>query len=106
LDRQAELVTRPDGRTIDPVYEATSGWLDRLEFDLDVTATPGVRGALDYTYSSATGQLLSVEAQRHDGTAFVADGEAGSIADGFDGFLPTSETWSGGVKSLRPSSAF
>ena len=77
LDRQIDLITRPDGQTIDYVYDSTSGRLDDV-------VTP--RGAYAYTYEPGTGNLSS-----------VSDPDSGSLAYGYDGSLPTSVTWAGDV---------
>jgi RHS repeat-associated protein len=76
-DRQVELVTRPDGQTIDSVYDPASGRLTSV-------VTP--RGTYGYAYDPASGNLA---------TATEPDG--GTLAYGYDGALPTSVTWTGEV---------
>jgi RHS repeat-associated protein len=76
-DRQVELVTRPDGQTIDYVYDATSGRLASV-------VTP--RGTSSYSYDPTTGNLAS-----------VTDPSGSSIVFGYDGSLRTSVTWTGEV---------
>ncbi|MCC7537181.1 MAG: hypothetical protein IT379_13245 [Deltaproteobacteria bacterium] len=76
LDRQVELVTRPDGTTLDPVYDAAGR--------LDHTLTP--EGIYDNTYAPTTGLLSSTTAP--NGT---------SLTFGYDGSLPTGVTLSGPV---------
>ncbi len=76
-DHQVELVTRPDGETIDPVYDAASGRLASV-------VTP--RGTYAYGYDPASGNLAS-----------VSDPDGGALAYGYDGGLPTSVTWTGEV---------
>ena len=77
LDRQLELVTRPDGQTIDLAYDPTSGRL---------VATTVPRGTFTYSYDPATGQLASVSGP-----------EGNSLGYGYDGSLLTTATWSGAV---------
>ena len=76
-DHQVELVTRPDGETIDPVYDAASGRLASV-------VTP--RGTYAYGYDPRSGNLTS-----------VTDPDGGALAYGYDGGLPTSATWTGDV---------
>ncbi len=77
LDRQLELMTRPDGQTVDYVYGAATGRLGSV-------VTP--RGAYSYSYDATSGHLTS-----------VADPDAGAITYSYDGSLPTAVTWSGAV---------
>ncbi len=77
LDRQLELVTRPDGQTIDFVYGASTGRLD------SVVAPNGTYG---YAYDPTSGNLAS-----------ITEPGGGSLALAYDGSLPLSVTWSGPV---------
>jgi RHS repeat-associated protein len=76
-DRQVELVTRPDGQTIDSVYDPASGRLTSV-------VTP--RGSYGYSYDATTGNLTT-----------ATDPAGGALAYGYDGALPTSVTWTGEV---------
>jgi RHS repeat-associated protein len=76
-DRQVELVTRPDGQTIDPVYDPDSGRRTSV-------VTP--RGSYNYTYDGTSGNL-----------AGVTDPEGGALGFDYDGSLLTSVTWTGEV---------
>ena len=80
LDKQLELITRPDGQQIDYVYDA-AGKLDQL-------LMPG--GSIDYGYNPSTGQLSSISTL--DGTSTT-----GTLSYTYDGFLPASEIWSGTI---------
>jgi len=77
LDRQLELVTRPDGQTIDFVYGGTNGRLESL-------IAP--HGTYSYGYEPSSGLLQS-----------IADPSGGALAFAYDGSLPTSVTWTGTV---------
>ena len=77
LDHQLELVTRPDGQTIDSVYDLVTGRLTSM-------VTP--RGSYVYGYQPGSGNLAS-----------VADPDGGSLAFTYDGSLPKSVTWTGPV---------
>jgi RHS repeat-associated protein len=89
LDRQLELVTRPDAAMLDPVYDPASGRLGSL-----VQTRPGQPAAItSFGYDDvgtpedpATGQLETI----------LAPGGEGLVFD-YDGFLPTLTTWSGSV---------
>jgi len=70
-------VTRPDGQTIDYLYDAASGRL---------TSAIAPRGTYAYTYHPTSGLLTS-----------AGDPAGGSLAFGHDGSLVTSATWSGEV---------
>jgi YD repeat-containing protein len=76
-DRKLDLVTRPDGRTTDYQYDTQTG---RLAHIVSASAT------LDFGYG-ASGQVDSI-------TRTDASG-AHSLSFGYDGALPTTETWSG-----------
>ena len=78
LDRRLDRMTRPDGGTIEPVYDPNTGRLTSLllpEGDW-----------LSYSYDPTSGQVASVSGP---------DGVTVSYA--YDGFLPTGTTWSGEV---------
>jgi len=76
LDRQLDLVTRPDGATIDLQYD-TAGRLAAIVRPAGVT-TLG--------YDAGTGRLSTILAPGGEGLAF-----------GYDGLLWTGTTWSGTV---------
>ena len=76
LDRQLDLTTRPDGSTIDYVYDSAGR--------LFTTTFPGA--ALTRTYHPTTGKLQTIT-----GSTGV------TLTYGFDGSLPTDLTWSGAV---------
>jgi len=76
-DKQLELITRPDGQTIDYIYNATTGKL---------TQTVIPQGSYAYSYSGATGQLAQITAPNN-----------GTLNYAYDGSLLLSSTWSGDV---------
>ncbi len=76
LDSQLELVTRPDGKTIDLNYHPTSGRLT------DVVIP---RGTYTYQYSTTSGQLDQIVAPNV------------TLGFGYDGSLPTTVTWTGAI---------
>jgi RHS repeat-associated protein len=76
FDRELELVTRPDGQSIDPAYD-TAGRRSSLAFSA---------GTLSYAYNSTTGELDSISGPGAEGLAFTHDGA-----------LELSTTWSGTV---------
>lgn len=75
-DRQLTLLARPDGRTIGVDYDS-AGRLDTLTI---------ARGVVDYGYNATTGNLETLNAP--DGI---------NLTFGYDGMLPTTETWSGAI---------
>jgi YD repeat-containing protein len=75
-DKQLIGVDRPDGQTTTFNYGIASGRLDSIDFS---------RGALAFGYDSA-GRLSS-----------IADPGGVSLSYTYDGFLPLTETWTGGV---------
>jgi RHS repeat-associated protein len=77
LDRRVDDVVRPDSTTLDFSYDAAGR--------LDSVAVPG-RGVIDYAYSTATGHLST-----------ILTPEGSSLALGFDGFIPKTQTWTGPV---------
>lgn len=77
LDKQLELITRPDNKTLDYVYDATKGRLTSLVIP---------RGNYTYGYHAATGQMNSITSPDNNTLSFT-----------YDGFLPVSETFSGEV---------
>ncbi len=77
LDHQLELVTRPDGQTVDFVYGATTGRLNSV-------VSP--HGTYGYAYHSSSGHLVS-----------ITEPGGGSLAFDYDGSLPISVTWSGPI---------
>jgi len=74
LDRQLELESRPDGRTVDNVYKP-NGQLERVDHS---------QGSVTYTYDPTTAQVASVTSPNGQTIAYV-----------YDGNLVTGETWSG-----------
>jgi len=81
LDKQLDLITRPDGMQLDYVYD-TAGKLDSLVIP---------RGTVDYSYDLTTGQLNGIDTINSSATTTT------TLAYSYDGFLPTSETWTGAV---------
>lgn len=80
-DRRVDLVSRPDGSTIDPAYDAAS------RLDLVTLTTPSLpTHTLDPAYDPATGQLASLAGPGSETVAFD-----------WDGLLLESESWSGPV---------
>jgi YD repeat-containing protein len=78
LDRRLDLMTRPDGGTVNPIYDPATGRLTSI-------GLPGGE-SLNYTYDATSGDLTSVSGP--DGV---------SVSYTHDGFLPTGTTWSGEV---------
>jgi RHS repeat-associated protein len=76
LDKQLELITRPDGQVIDLNYDG-GGRLNQVIID---------RGNIDFSYDPNTGNLNTID-----------DPDGGSIAYAYDGSLLLSTTWSGEV---------
>jgi RHS repeat-associated protein len=76
LDKQLDLITRPDNKTLDYVYD-TAGRLSSLVIP---------RGTTTYGYDATTGQMNSIT---------TPDGSVLSYS--YDGFLPLSETTSGTI---------
>ncbi|MBI5450791.1 MAG: hypothetical protein HY940_05485 [Gammaproteobacteria bacterium] len=79
LDGQLELVTRPDGRQLDDVYDNAG----RLSQQIAGT------GVIDYAYHSKTGQLVTITATEGLDTA--------TLSYSYDGRLPVSESMTGPV---------
>ncbi|VAW87327.1 hypothetical protein MNBD_GAMMA17-1579 [hydrothermal vent metagenome] len=80
LDKQLELVTRPDGQIVDPVYNITTGQLETLTLP---------RGSYQYGYDLTSGQLNQITAP-----------DGGVLNYTYDGFLPLTETWTGSVSGV------
>ncbi|MFN7963318.1 MAG: RHS repeat-associated core domain-containing protein [Thermoanaerobaculia bacterium] len=76
-DHQVTQITRPDGQTIQNLYDPVSGRL---------TSTITPEGSFTPSYSASTGNLTS-----------LADPWGGSLAFTYDGSLPLSVTWNGAV---------
>ena len=77
LAKQSKLVTRPDGKTIGFEYN-TQGKLIGIQLP---------EGELTYAYDANTGQLRNIIAP-----------DNGTLANAYDGALPTAVTWDGLVK--------
>ena len=77
LDKQLTQIVRPDGQTVDTAYDPVSGRLQSLTIP---------RGTYQYAYDPVSGQLATVTAP---------DGNV--LTYGYDGFLPTTESWTGEV---------
>lgn len=79
IDRQLELVTRPDGEAIDFVYDSVTG-------KLNSEISP--EGVLSYQYDPVTKKLSSITAPN-----------GAIVSYGYQGFLLKDTTWSGGLIS-------
>jgi len=77
LDKQLELITRPDNKTLDYVYDNVKGRLTSLVIP---------RGIYSYGYDATTGQLNNLTSP-----------EGNTLSYTYDGFLPLSEVLSGEV---------
>ena len=77
LDRQLDLVTRPDAQTVDYVYDSAGR--------LSQQVLPGSR-TITYTYDPTTKNLVS-----------LAGPDAESLSFTYDGSLLLSESWSGTI---------
>ncbi len=87
VDRQLELVTRPDGTSVDPLYESASGRLDTITLRRNAV----VEGVFDYVYEP-------IDAQGKGGRlSSIAGPEAETLSFAYDGVLPLSSTWGGVV---------
>ncbi len=86
-DRQLELVTRPNGQTIDPAYDATTGRVATL------TVPDGV-----YTYSYYPAGALPPAAPGALSSITMTVPLTSALAFACDGALPTTTTWSGPVE--------
>jgi RHS repeat-associated protein len=86
LDRQLEKVTRPDGRTVNLVYDPVTGQKKKIAILDGMTEA----GAVTFSYypasHTAAGNLASIVA---------VDG--GIVQFNYDGFLLTGTTWAGAV---------
>ncbi|ALP52905.1 hypothetical protein Tel_06905 [Candidatus Tenderia electrophaga] len=80
LDKQLELITRPDGQTVDPVYNTVSGKLEMLIIP---------KGNYQYGYDTVTGQLNQITAPGNEVLNYT-----------YDGFLPIIDTWSGSIDGV------
>ena len=77
LDKQLEYVHRPDGKTVELVYDPVKKHLNSIKLP---------NGDLTYTYDENTGQLES-----------IADISGESLSYNYDGSLPLSEVWQGTI---------
>jgi len=78
LDRQLELESQPDGRTVDNVYKP-NGQLERVDHS---------QGSVTFLYDPVTAQVSSVTSPSGQTIAYV-----------YDGNLVTVETWGGPVSA-------
>jgi RHS repeat-associated protein len=76
-DKQPTRIQRPDGQTIDFIYQPQSGKLDALH-------TPD--GDIHYQYLPASGQLDSITSP-----------DGGSLSYRYDGGLVTGQSWDGSI---------
>lgn len=77
LDKQLELVTRPDLTTIDYIYNAVSGKLESIQIP---------QGTYSLNYSASSGQLSN-----------ITDPDGGQLTFAYDGPLLLSATWNGEI---------
>lgn len=77
LDKQLELITRPDSKTLDYVYNNVKGRLTSLIIP---------RGSYTYGYDATTGQMNS-----------IISPDGGVLNYTYDGFLPLTETTTGTI---------
>jgi len=77
LDKQLIQIRRPDGQTVDLVYDSVKKRLNRLQL-------PNFE-SIRYTYDDSTGQLLALTAPSGSTLSYT-----------YDGSLPLSETWGNG----------
>ena len=81
-DKQLDLITRPDGQTIDFIYDpiafgASNGLLDKIVIP---------RGDINYDYYSTSGNIKTITAP-----------DLGSLTFTYDGSLLKNSTWAGTV---------
>ncbi|MEK6589698.1 MAG: RHS repeat-associated core domain-containing protein, partial [Nitrospinota bacterium] len=79
LDKQLTLITRPDGQTVNLVYD-TGG---RLQ---SVIASGATQSQITYAYNSTTGNLSTITAPNGDTLSYI-----------YDGSLLKGTTWTGSV---------
>ena len=84
-DRQLELVTRPDGQTVDPEYDATTGRLQT------VTWRDGLDVVGEHTYSYAASGSGAGHVSAISSTIPLTS----ALAFGYDGPLLTETMWTG-----------
>ncbi len=77
LDQELTKIVRPDGQTVEFIYDATKGRLNALK-------TPD--GQYGYSYDDKTGNLTSVTAP-----------DSNTLSYTYDGALPLSVIWGGGI---------
>jgi RHS repeat-associated protein len=85
-DRQFEKATRPDGKTVEPVYDPVTGRIERISI-LEGTAE---LGAVSFTYYPA-GQPSARK------LASITAVDGGIVQFTYDGSLLTGATWTGTV---------
>ncbi len=76
LDNQLEMITRPDGKTIEPAYNS----------DGRLSSVTIPRGTVDLSYHASTGQIATVTAP-----------DGGMLALTWDGPLLETSNWTGSV---------
>lgn len=79
-DKELELETRPDGKTIDYVYNQITGQLNDIVFP---------RGTISFGYKQESGQIERIDSPGGITLSFT-----------YDGFLPKSESWSGPISGI------
>lgn len=96
LDRQLDLVTRPDGTSIDLGYDA-SGRLSTVELLRGTTE----EGLYTYSYEATSqgtgGRLAGISAPS---PSALSTPDPQTLAFGYDGILLLSDTWSGPVDGV------
>lgn len=80
LDKQLDLITRPDNKTLDYVYDNVKGRLTSLVIP---------RGSYTYGYDATSGQMNRVSAP-----------DGGVLNFAYDGFLPITEASSGSINGI------
>lgn len=89
LDKQIDLITRPDGKTIDYVYETGKTRLDNLILS--------DRGTVDYAYLPFTEGGTPTDNNGAGNLSAITTPEGNAIAYTYDGSLLKTQTWSGEV---------
>jgi len=85
-DKQLDLITRPDGKKIDFVYDTTQGRLDKISIFEGTTEIGNTNITYYATNHPSAGHVSSITTSSNDLLSFT-----------YDGLLLTSATWAGTI---------